>query len=60
MYGSPRIVAIRLHGALTVNSTNNRPKGRGRDQAEDAEADRSHTRTSMRGVKLHEMLRNSS
>lgn len=53
-------MAIRLHGALTVNSTNNRPKGRGRDQAEDAEADRSHTRTSMRGVKLHEMLRNSS
>lgn len=57
MYGSPN---IRLHGALTINSTNNRPKGRCRDKAEDAEAEGIHGMIGTRGVKLHEVIRNSS
>jgi len=44
-------VAIRLHGDLTINSTNNRPKRRHRVQAEDAEAEGIHGRVGTSGVK---------
>ena len=60
MHGSPNIETIRLHGASTIKSIKNRPKGSGRDQSEDAEADRIHGRVGMRDVKLHEMIRNNN
>lgn len=43
-----------------MNSAKNRPKKRGRDQVERAEADGFHGWVGKQGVNLHEMIRNSN